>query len=256
MTKKRDLQHLSVCFLIIQVVIIINLFPFRACAASERQVLTISTSYKSLLSIPERTGMLDRIVIEAFDRIGFDVEIVFNPTGRSLSDVNEGFADGELNRIEGMEAGFPNLVRVQEPNMIMHFVAFAKKDLEIEGWESLRDLHIGIVKGWKILEENTKGFPHVTLVPSETELFRMLDMGRIDVALYSKLTGYEQIQQRRLTGIWHLEPPLASRNMYLYLNREHEDIVPSVAKALRSMKEDGTYMQIVEEVTSHLTQER
>lgn len=255
MTEKRSLRHLWLLILSITMVISIVTFPFQVLAEPDYDILQISTSYKSLLSNPERTGMLDRIVREAFERIGVEVEIVFNPTGRSLSDVNEGFADGELNRIKGMEENFPDLVRVPEPNMVMDFVAFSKKDLEIEGWDSIKDLYIGIVKGWKILEENTKGFPHVTLVPSETELFRMLDMGRIDVALYSKLTGYEQIKLRGLKGIRHLEPPLVSRKMYLYLYKEHEDLVPSVAEALRSMKKDGTYLKIVEKATSHLTQE-
>jgi len=214
--------------------------------------LIISTSYKSLLSTSDQTGMLDLLVKEAFRRIGLDAEIVFNPTGRSLSDVNEGLADGELNRIEGMEKNFPNLVMVPEPNMVMDFVAFSKKDLSIDGWDSIRGLRVGVVKGWKILEENTSGFPEVTLVPSETELFNMLDKDRIDIALYDKLTGYEQIHLRGFEGMHHLEPPLASRNMHLYLHNSHGNLAESLAEALRSMKEDGTYDRIVSETTAHL----
>ena len=218
----------------------------------EQPAFTVSTSYKSLLSTPEQTGMLDRIVKEAFNRIGINAEVVFNPTGRSLEDVNEGFADAEINRVAGMEENYPNLIRVPEPNMVMHFVAFSKKDYKINGWDSIRDLNIGIVQGWKILEENTKDFPHVTLVPTETELFNMLDKNRLDIALYSKLAGYEQLMLRGLSDIYHLEPPLASREMYLYLNKKHEHLIDKVAEALRDMKEDGTYDLIVQETTGHL----
>lgn len=214
---------------------------------------TVSTSYKNLLSNPEQTGMLDLIVKEAFRRIGIDAEIVFTPTERSLADVNAGLLDAEINRIKGMEKNFPNLVRIPEPNMVMEFVAFSKKDYRIDGWESIRNLHIGLVSGWKILEENTKGFPHVVKVPTETELFNMLDLDRIDIALYSKLTGYEQIHLTGLEGIRHLEPPLASRNMYLYLHKKHSDLIEPLARALKSMKEDGTYRRIVQEATSRLT---
>lgn len=217
-------------------------------------ILTISTSYKSLFSTPEQTGMLDRIVKEAFNRIGINAEIVFNPTGRSLEDVNEGFVDAEINRIAGMEENYPNLIRVPEPNMVMHFVAFSKKDYKINGWESIRNLDIGVVQGWKILEDNTSGFPYVTLVPTETELFNMLDKDRLDIALYSKLAGYEQLMLRGLSDIYHLEPPLASREMYLYLNKKHEHLIDKVAEALRDMKEDGTYDLIVRETTGHLIQ--
>jgi len=220
--------------------------------AAEDGAFTISTSYKSLLSNPEQTGMLDRLMKEAFQRIGLRAEIVFNPTERSLVDVNAGLVDAELNRIEGMEKHFPNLVRVPEPNMIMHFVAFAKKSYPIDGWKSIEPLYIGIVRGWKILEKNTEGFPHVTFAPTETELFNMLQKDRIDVALYAKLTGYEQLNLRGFTEIRHLEPPLASRPMFLYLNKKHADLTGPLADALRAMKADGTYDRIVKEATSHL----
>jgi polar amino acid transport system substrate-binding protein len=219
-------------------------------APAEESDFTVSTSYKSLLSNPEQTGMLDLIVKEALSRIGLNAQIIFTPTQRSLVDVNAGLLDAELNRIKGMEQDFPNLVRVPEPNMTMHFVAFAKKQYPVDGWESIRDLHIGIVRGWKILENHTDNFPHVTLVPTETELFNMLEKNRIDVALYSKLTGYEQLTLRGFADIRHLEPPLASREMFLYLNRKHEHLADPVADALREMKADGTYDRIVAEATS------
>lgn len=221
-------------------------------AQADETILTISTSYKSLLSNPEQTGMLDRIVKEVFSRIGYTAEIVFSPTEQSLVNVNEGILDGEINRIEGMEQKFPNLVRVPEPNMTMHFVAFSKRPYDIDGWESIKDLQIGIVKGWKILEENTADFPNVTLVPTETELFAMLVKNRIDVALYAMLTGYEQIEQQGLEGIAHLKPPLASRNMYLYMHKEHRGLVELLADALRRMKQDGTYDRIATEATVHV----
>jgi polar amino acid transport system substrate-binding protein len=224
-----------------------------ASAQNDEKRFTVSSSYKSLLSNPEQTGMLDLIVKEAFRRIGIEAEIVFTPTERSLADVNAGLLDAELNRIEGMGKNFPNLVMVPEPNMVMDFVAFSKKDYCIDGWESIRDLHAGLVRGWKILEENTQGFPHVVTVPTETELFNMLDMDRIDIALYSKLTGYEQIHLRGLEGMRHLEPSLASRSMYLYLHKKHSGLLEPLAKALRSMKEDGTWDRIVKDATSHVT---
>ena len=228
------------------------LLPAPETARAQERVFRISTSYKSLLSTPEQTGMLDMLIKEAFRRSGLRAEIVFTPTERSMYDVDAGLLDGEINRIEGMEKNFPNLVMVPEPNMVMDFVAFSKRNLPIDGWESIRDLRIGIVKGWKILEENTAGFPDVTLVPTETELFNMLDKDRIDVALYDRLTGYEQIHLRGFEGMFHLEPPLASREMFLYLNREHESLAGPLAQALRSMKEDGTWSRIVAETTAHL----
>ena len=216
-----------------------------ACAHAEENIIRISTSYKTLLSTPEETGMLDQILKEAFRRIGKTTRIIFTPNERSLVAVNSGMFDGEINRVAGMEKNFPNLIQVPEANMVMQFVAFATNDIAISDWESLRPLRIGIVKGWKILEQNTQGFPHVTRVMNTDQLFLMLHKGRIDVALYSKILGYEWINKLDCKHVHHLEPPLASRGMYLYLHKDHKDLVKPLAKAIKSMKLDGTYDNIV-----------
>ena len=213
------------------------------------EVFTISTSYNNLLSNPEQTGMLDRILHEVFLRLGMEMELVFTPTEKSLVDVNAGLLDAEMNRISGMESSFPNLVQVPEPNMTMHFVAFAKKDLPIDGWESLKDYYIGMVRGWKILENNTRDFPHVVRTPTEIELFTMLQKDRLDAALYSLLTGYAVLKDRGITGVQHIEPPLASRDMYLYVHKKHALLAGPIAEVLREMKADGTYQNIVKETT-------
>ncbi len=221
-------------------------------ASASDETIRISTSYKTLLSTPEQTGMLDLVLKEAFRRIGRHAEIVFTPNERSLLSANNGQLDGEINRIAGMEKEFPNLVQVPEPNMTMHFVAFATRDIPISGWESLRPLRIGIEKGWKILERNTEGFPLVTTVMNANQIFDMLLADRIDVALYSELGGYEWLRQMHCTHVRRLDPPLASRDMFLYLNKKHQDLVEPVAQALRDMKQDGTYDRIVQSTTAYL----
>ena len=233
-------------------VVLLLLIASLGSLSSQESEFTISTSYNNLLSNRSRTGMLDRIMIEAFQRLNMKAQLVFTPTEKSLVDVNAGLLDAELNRIEGMEKMYSNLVRVPEPNMTMYFVAFSRRNIEIDGWDSIRDLNIGIVKGWKILENNTRDFPNVVLVPTEKELFNMLRKDRLDVALYSKLTGYAVLQDLDYDneGIRHLEPPLASRDMFLYVHKSHAALTDDIASAIRSLKTDGTYDRIVEEAVS------
>lgn len=236
---------------LIPIFIVLFLWTAYPCDAGGETV-RISTSYRNLLSNPECSGMLDQIVKEAFRRIGVKAEIVFTNTRRSLIAVNEGRLDGEINRIAGMDLTYPNLVQVPEPNMQMHFVAFARKDIPIDGWKSLRGLRIGMVQGWKILERNTKNFPYVTQLTEINALFEMLELDRLDVVLYSKLTGYEELHKLGYKDIYHLSPPLCVKDMFLYLNKSHKALVDPVAQALRDMKQDGTYSRIVEETTCHL----
>lgn len=232
-------------------IIVILLLLVGSPAGAEEPPLRISTSYHGLLSNPSQTGMLDQVVIEASRRIGRKAEIVFVTTKRSLVAVNDGQFDGELNRIKGMEKSFPNLVRVPEPNMQMQFVAFAKRDIPISDWESLRQLKVGFVSGWKILERNTKDFPNLTRVVDVDNLFRMLHLDRLDVVLYSKLTGYEHLNNLGFEDINALSPPLAVKDMFLYLHSSNKDLILPLARAMRAMKRDGTYDHIVEEAVAN-----
>lgn len=230
------------------VLVLLSILTIGTRTVAAEDTFTISTSYQNLLSNAEGKGMLDRILTEAFRRIGFKVEIVYTPTAKSLPDVNAGIMDGEINRIAGMETQFPNLRRISEPNMTMEFVAFSSRPVVINGWESIQGHEIGLVKGWRILEENTKGFPFVATVPTEIELFTMLRKGRIDLALYDKLTGYAVLKELGYESISHLDPPLAQRDMFLYVHRKHEAIMEKIAASLRAMKRDGTYDRIKAEV--------
>lgn len=227
------------------------LLLFSTPGYSEEQKLTIGTSYKSLLSEPDQSGMLDRIVKEAFRRIGVVADIPFLPAERSIMVANTGIHDGELNRIEGMEQWYPNVVRVPESNMDFNFVAFSKNlNFATTDWSTLKSYRIGFIKGWKILEKNLKDHPDIIYSNSAEQLFNQLDKEHIDVAIYGELVGYAQLKSMGLKGVRALKPSLAKRKMYMYLHVKHKNLTGKVAESLREMKRDGTYDQIVEETTN------
>lgn len=178
-------------------------------AVTAQETFTTSTSCHNLLSNFEGKGMLDRILTEAFRRIGFKVEIVYTPTAQSLPDVNAGIMDGEIKRIAGMEIQFPNLRRISEPDMSMDFVAFSSRPMAIAGWSSLRGL---------------------------------------DVALYDRLTGYAVLKDLGYASITHAEPPPAKRDMFLYVRKKHEALMQRIAGSLRAMEPDGSYDAVKAEV--------
>ena len=76
----------------------------------------------------------------------------------------------------------------------------------------------------------------------------MLHKDRIDIALYDKLTGYVVLKNLGYGNISHLEPPLAQREMFLYVHKKHEAIMEKIAVSLKAMKLDGTYDRIKAEV--------
>lgn len=206
--------------------------------------LVLCTTETPPLSAPGGTGMLDAVVLEALRRAGISANIVEAPGERALINANSGAADGDINRIAGLSGLYPNLVQSPEPNMSYEFVVFAKKRLALKGWESLKPLRVGYVTGWKILEQNVRA-ESVIRVDTPAQLFAMLAAGRVDAVLYERWTGEHLLRQLKLPGVAVQEPPLARRDMFLYLNARHAALMPRFAAALRAMKADGTYAAIV-----------
>ncbi|HNJ76324.1 MAG TPA: transporter substrate-binding domain-containing protein [Azospira sp.] len=211
-------------------------------AGAEGPPLVISTN-----NTPQDRKALELLSREAFRRAGLDFRLVGNPSERSLHLANQGEVDGEGLRIAGLDAQYPNLIQVPERFIGISFVAFAK-DAMINvdrSWESLKPYRVAFITGWKMFEANASGARSVTKVDKPEQLFRMLDSGRVDLALYTKADGIAFIRSQGLSSIAPISPSLKDVDMYLYLNRRHEAAVPRIAQALRSMKADGTYNRIM-----------
>lgn len=120
----------------------------------------------------------------------------------------------------------------------------AADNIPIKGWESLQPYHVGIVRGWKILEKNIVGTRSLIKVRNKNLLFTLLANNRADIVVYSRYDGYGLIDQLKLTGVTTLEPPFAIREMFLYLNKKHLPIIPELVTNLQQMKRDGTFDKI------------
>ncbi len=204
--------------------------------------LVIATTAGAPLINGDRTGFMERVAIEVFRRIGKSVEIVSLPAERSLLNVNDGVEDAEFVRISGLRKNYPNLRQVPEPIYVMEFSAFSNSvQFSPTDWNSLKPYDVAFVTGWKILEANIKGSHTLTKLGSPENLFTFLDKRRTQVAVFAKWQGIDRITKLGLKDITIMEPPLATRNMYLYLNKKHEGLVPKISEALKQMKRDGTY---------------
>jgi polar amino acid transport system substrate-binding protein len=208
--------------------------------------LTISTN-----NTPLDRQALAELTREALRRIGADLKLVNLPSERSLHEADAGAVDGEGLRVAGLGAQYPNLVQVPERYIGISFVAFAKvapgqaaPRLE-QGWRSLAPYSVAHIGGWKLFEASVTGTRVLHKVDKPEQLFRMLDAGRIDLALYTRADGLALLRSLGLDGIQVLEPALKDVDMYLYLHRRHAALVPRLAQALRDMKADGSHARIL-----------
>lgn len=209
---------------------------------ADKPTITVSTNNTPL----DRQALHD-LSKEAFRRIGVDFKLVSLPSERSLYSANLGEVDGEGLRIAGLGGQYPNLVQVPERYIGISFVAFAR-DATIkldQGWDSLKPHRVAFINGWKMFEANASAARSVSKVDKPEQMFLMLDSGRIDLALYTRADGVALARGMGLGAIAPLAPPLKDVDMYLYLNRKHEALVPRLAQALREMKADGSYNRIL-----------
>lgn len=219
--------------------VFVILFASPLCAA---QTLVLGTADRPPLSTEDQKGFSDRVIIEASRRLGINVKIIPLASARTLSNAEQALDDGNFLRIAGVEKKFPHLVRVPEPIIEVQFVIFSKnKELKTPNWESLKPYHVGHVRGWLIAEENIKGVKQTTVVENRTSLFKVLESDRIELAFAELYGGYYLMHTLNLPHLSIAHPPLATKEMFLYLNKKHEKLVPKLAKALRDMKRDGSY---------------
>ena len=224
-------------FLIIQILIAVL-----GTARAETPLITVSTN-----NTPLDRKALQELSQEAFRRAGLAIKLVSLPSERSLQSANAGEVDGEGLRVAGLSSQYANLVQVPERYISVSFVAFAK-DAMINldtGWDALKSQRVAFIMGWKMFEANAAAARVVNKVDKPEQMFRMLDSGRIDLALYTRTDGIALVRSMGLSSIAPLSPPLKEVDMYLYLNKKHEDAVPKIARALREMKSDGAYNRIM-----------
>ncbi len=228
-------------FLLAGLLLVFGLAP----AVAGNPTLTLSTN-----NTPLDRKALEQLSQESLRRIGVDLKLVSLPSERSLTAANLGEVDGEGLRVGGLggpDGPYPNLIQVPERFVRISFVAFAKNaTISLDnGWDSLKPYRIAFINGWKMFEANALGARVVHKVDKPEQLFRMLEEGLVDLVLYTRADGILMARNLGLPAIAPLSPTLKDVDMYLYLHKKHQALVPKLSQAIRDIKADGSYNRIL-----------
>ena len=205
-------------------------------AAADEREIHIST----LLGNDPATSIAERVMAEAYRRIGRELVLHKLPGERTLLMANAGSMDGELYRKLGMERAYPNLMILPVPLLTYEIVIFTRgTDFVVNGWESLRPFTIGYVRGIKIVHENTVGMKTEAVATME-QAFQKLVMRRTDVVVGNRISGLAAIEALKLDEVRVLSPALASFPVFHYLHKKHAAMVPALLAVLQAMKADRT----------------
>jgi polar amino acid transport system substrate-binding protein len=213
------------------------------------QTLVINTTGKFPLNASNQTGFMDQVAAEVFRRSGLTLKTIQLPAERGLINANKGIEDGEMSRIAGLEKIYPNLVRVPEKIMDWEFYAFSEHKVDLtNGWSDLSGYSVAFINGWKILEKNVPSEAEIIKVKNPKQLFNLLEKRRAQIIIYERWAGLRYIKQLQLKAVRLIQPVLAERKMYIYLNKKHKALVPQLDGALKDMKADGTYKKLVQQI--------
>ncbi len=160
---------------------------------------------------------------------------------------NAGTYDAEVARVIGLEEKFPNLIRIPVAIYQIEGVAITKnKDIPINGWESLSPYKIGVLRGVQFAEEGTKNLNRERSNSLES-LFRKLNAGRVDVVVEAKLNGVITIKRLMLhDSVRILQPPLVTIELFHYVHKKNEHLVPKLTQTLRKMRQNGLLDELIQ----------
>lgn len=180
-----------------------------------------------------------RVLRVAYDKLGYELDITTAPARRSIEMVNAGQFDGEVQRISVVGDSFDNILRVPVPILETHWRAYTlDPDLKATSWSDLQGRKVGAVNGtWYV----RKLPPDLELHLTTTEnLEQMLVHGRLDVIIVSTLTAQEFEFEH-----YPLETPELALELYHYLHKRHQDLLPQITDVLSDMKEAGAFAALL-----------
>jgi ABC-type amino acid transport substrate-binding protein len=176
-----------------------------------------------------------------YARLNIKLEFADVPGKRALALSSAGELDGEIQRIGTLSKEYPTLLRVSPPiNYIEPSVFTSRLHFDVQGWDSIKDYSIGIVRGVGSSEAGTRGMAHVTQTASLENLIQMLDADRFDVIVSDLFSGLVAVRKLNLQArVYALSPPLERIYIYHYLNERHRDLVPRVGKVIEELDASG-----------------
>lgn len=189
---------------------------------------------------------MNEMLTECFNRMGVGVEIFPMPSKRSLINANNGTEDGNFVRTEGITQRYPNLIKVPEKISENRIIAFSKNTgIKINGWKSLLPYHVTYVNGWRNCERELKNARAITVVKNEVLLFTLLEKDRAQIGIFGQSTGKAALEKLGYSRITPLVPPIVISDLFLYLHKKHQNLIPDIVNTLRGMKKDGTYDRFI-----------
>jgi len=197
-----------------------------------------------VLAVPERvkehfneSGPYVMRLRKAFTALGYQVNFAFYPGVRSLIMSNTGQVDGELIREVNIDKKYTNL-RPLSLHITIHPALYGRKDNTLPSGKTPALKTVAITRGGVLsavdIPVDMKTLKIVKISGIQQGI-NLVISGRVDSLLMSQeLFNYlATLQPILTTQLVKLSPAIAPLNLYTYLHKKHEHLIPDVQEQLR-----------------------
>lgn len=198
--------------------------------------------------IDSEAGKLGGMILqEAYRRIGHEVKLVDLPGARAIIEANRGNSDGEVVRLKRVLNKFHNLRVVPVPLLLVETsIASKNMSIKVSGWETAKKYSATTVRGYKSIEKRLESQAN-NFASSVESALKMLVYDRIEIVVLSKMDLQKSMRKGNYPNIHIIEPPISEVSLFHMLHKSQEALIPAVSAALKAMKADGSYQQIIDD---------
>lgn len=196
----------------------------------------------------------EKLVSEAYRRIGITAKFAALPCRRSIVMANAGKFDGEVARIRGTPHEYRNLIALSSPVIEIEGVVITKStSLKVESVKDLQGLKIGIVSGERYAEMLTRDMSPLT-TSDYTQLVNLLLAGRIDVGIGIKRDIRVTLARFSLpkNEIRIVGKPLIVEPLFHLIHKRNAALAPQLEAAFINMWQTGYSKALNAQTMTHM----
>jgi|GEM_PF-900359 len=202
-------------------------------------VLTFTTVKDAHFKAP-----IVEVMTQAYQRLGFRIQIVEQYIQRSLTDAGQGIYDGELFRVKGIESIAPNLIMVDVPCFELDVFIFTprEKRFTVDGWQSVPKGYTMVAPfAVKYIDRCIKANGlSAFFVKTPEETLGFLLSGKADFTLFTRKIDTLLIDKGLDNKLIRLTPAIDRVQVFHYLHSKNAGLVDQVGRILKEMHRDGT----------------
>jgi polar amino acid transport system substrate-binding protein len=194
-----------------------------------------------------------RLLKDIYKHAGMTVNITPLPGARTTAVVLAGEKDGEVARIPAYFIKNPSLVKVDPAYYYLTTGVFAKssRGITVTSKEDLKKYKVGIVRGIAHAEAATEGLVGLQVTATYEQLYKMLEAGRIDVAIDEGINGPAIVRELGLKGISQVGE-IARLDLHHVLVASKKDLVPRISTAITALKSSGELARLTKRYESEV----